>query len=137
MSEAATGTRVATAAEDNADSSKPSLKMKQGGNEQELSTCSMPVRSSCRILATEQARQQMQAVAARGDYILAGKLQEMLAELVTVGEQMQQAAQQDNFILAGKLQAQLNTLSESIAKKSAPAMMASTPKPSHSESGDL
>ena len=79
----------------------------------------MPVRSTYkyRIQAVEQTRQQMQAATAREDYILAGKLQEVLAKLVTVGEQMQQAAQQDDFILAGKLQAQLNTFSESVAKK--------------------
>ena len=79
----------------------------------------------------------MQAAAARGDYVLAGKLQEILAPAVALREQMQRAARQDDFILAGNLQAQLNALSTSIAKKTAAAMMVGSPNPSHSQSVDL
>ena len=62
--------------EDNAASAKLSYPMKQGGKEHTSNACPEPARSSRGTEATEQTRQQMQAAAARGDYILAGKLQE-------------------------------------------------------------
>ena len=113
LSKAVVGTRVAAAAEGNAHSTKPPSLMTHGGNEQEPNICDLPARSACEAVVIEQARRQMQAAAARGDYILAGKLQATLAWLINLWQGMQQAAQQGDFILAGRLQTQLNTFAES------------------------
>ena len=102
LSKAVVRTRVAAAVEDNAVSTKPSSPMIQGGNEQ----------GSCGTRMAKQTRQQMQAAAARGDDILADKLQDIL----TLRQEMQQAAQQNDFILARHLQTQLNACFEPVAK---------------------
>ena len=93
--------------------------MTHRGNEQEPSICDLPARSACEAVAVEQAWRQMQAAAARGDYVLAGKLQATLARLITLWQGMQQAAHQGNFILAGHLQIQMNAFMESVAKEMA------------------
>ena len=137
LSKATDGIRVATVAENTADSTQPSSPMKQGGNKHKPNICAMPARSSCRIEVIEKTRQRMQAAATREDYILAGKLQKTLAQLATLQQRMKQATEQDNFILAGNLQAQLNALSQSVAKETAASMMVNSPKSSDPESGDL
>ena len=136
LSKTAVGNRVAAAAEDNADSMKPSSPMTQEDDEQEPNTCALPARSVGESVMVEQTQRQMQAAAMRGDYILAGKLQETLTRAITLQYEMQQAAQQNDFILAGHLQTQLNAFAGSISKKKATGMMFSGHE-GHLESGDL
>ena len=120
-----------------AEETKASSPITQGDNEQESNTCALPARTACGAVMVKQTRQQMQAAAARGDYILAGKLQETLTRLITLRQEMQQAAQRNDFILAGHLQTQLNACIESISKKKSFVVMSSGHEPYHSESGAL
>lgn len=62
----------------------------------------------------------MQAAAGRGDFILAGKLQEELKRLEDLCENMQVAAQQNDFIRAGRLQAQFKALTANATKTTDP-----------------
>ena len=137
LSTAVVDTRVAAAAENNTDSTKPSSPMTQGGNEQQPNICALPATSACRQLMVKETRQQIQAAAARGDYILAGKMQEVLTRLTTLCQEMQQAAQQNDFILAGHLQTQLNAFAEFVAKKKTTTMMFSGHESFHSRSRSL
>jgi len=137
LSEAAAGIKVEAVTGDNADSKKLSYPIQQRGNGHPLNACAELAGSPRGIEAVEQTRQQMQAAAARGDCILSGKLQKLLAQLVALQKRMQQAAQQGDFIRARNLQAQLNALYESAAKKTATAMMVCSPKSTHLEFGGL
>ncbi|KAL7542465.1 hypothetical protein ACHAXR_011803 [Thalassiosira sp. AJA248-18] len=58
----------------------------------------------------EQKRRQMQEAAAKGDFILAGKLQKEVQRLEELQRGMQEAAQQGDFIRAGRLQSQFMAL---------------------------
>jgi ubiquitin-protein ligase len=55
-------------------------------------------------------RAKMQAAAQKGDYVLAGKLQEELGRLEQLQASMKKAAEDGDFIRAGRLQAQLKAL---------------------------
>ena len=151
LSKAAMSTMAASAAEENTDSTKASPLTMQQGNRQELNTYTVPAVSVFGAEVVQQTRQQMQDAAfgaevvkqtwrqmqdavERGDYILAGKLQETLTRLITLCTRMQQAAQQDDFILIGHLQAQLNTLADSFAQDMATTTMPNSRKLAHSES---
>ena len=61
----------------------------------------------------------MQVTMARGDYVLAIKLQAAVAQLITLWQGMQQATQQGNSTLAERLQSHLNEYAESVAKEMA------------------
>lgn len=63
----------------------------------------------------EQKRQQMQEAASKGDYVLAGRLQEEVKRLEELQRGMQEAAQQNDFIRAGRLQAQFKALTATTA----------------------
>jgi len=60
----------------------------------------------------ENKRQKMQEAADKGDFILAGKLQEEVKRLEDLQQGMQEAARQNDFIRAGRLQAQFKALTE-------------------------
>lgn len=99
--------------------SKPPAQVTKRVEKQQPTPNSKQSPSSNDTDALEQKRQLMQSSAERGDYVLAGKLQEEVMRLEELQLNMQSAAQQNDFIRAGHLQAQFKALTENTTQMTA------------------
>ncbi|KAL9186499.1 hypothetical protein ACHAXT_005737 [Thalassiosira profunda] len=80
---------------------------------------SQPAAKASGLDAVEQKKQEMQDAATKGDFILAGKIQEEVNRLEGLQLSMKEAVQQNDFIRAGRLQAQFKALTQGNATSTA------------------
>ena len=97
--------------EDSKPAAKPSPREPQSSNDDKNN-----------IDVVEQKRQAMQEAATKGDYVVAGQLQEEVKRLDDLKRSMEEAAKQGDFIRAGRLQAQFMALT--MEDKKAPSKAA-------------